>query len=51
MDWVDVQFAPDGKLVVDRGKLVVQRFAGDQTPPEWRLDPTSKKDNGKTLGV
>jgi cytochrome b6-f complex iron-sulfur subunit len=42
MDWVDVQFAPDGKLVVDRGKLVVQRFAGDQTPPEWRLDPTSK---------
>lgn len=51
MDWVDVQYAPDGKLVVDRGKLVVQRLAGVQTPPEWRLDPVTKKDNGKTLGV
>jgi cytochrome b6-f complex iron-sulfur subunit len=51
MDWVDVQFALDGSLVVDRGKLVVQRQAGDTTAPEWRLDPKTKKDNGKTLGV
>jgi cytochrome b6-f complex iron-sulfur subunit len=51
MDWVDVQYTPDGFLVVDRGKLVVQRQAGDTTPPQWRLDPQSKKDNGKTLGV
>jgi cytochrome b6-f complex iron-sulfur subunit len=51
MDWVQVSFAPDGKLVVDRGQLVVQRQAGDSTPPQWRLDPQSKKDNGKTLGV
>lgn len=51
MDWVDVQFAPDGALVVDRGKLVVQRTPGDTTKPEWRLDPDTKKDNGKTLGV
>jgi cytochrome b6-f complex iron-sulfur subunit len=51
MDWVDVQYAPDGFLVVDRGKLVVQRQAGDTTKPEWRLDPNTKKDNGKTLGV
>jgi cytochrome b6-f complex iron-sulfur subunit len=51
MDWVDVQYAPDGFLVVDRGKLVVQRQAGVTTPPKWRLDPNTKKDNGQTLGV
>ena len=51
MDWVDVQYTPDGKLLVDRGKLVAQRQAGDTTAPEWRLDPNTKKDNGKTLGV
>jgi cytochrome b6-f complex iron-sulfur subunit len=51
MDWVDVQYAPDGFLVVDRGKLVVQRTPGDTTAPKWRLDPNTKKDNGKTLGV
>ncbi|HEV7679346.1 MAG TPA: ubiquinol-cytochrome c reductase iron-sulfur subunit [Candidatus Dormibacteraeota bacterium] len=51
MDWVDVQYAPDGFLVVDRGKLVVQRSAGDTVPPQWRLDPKTKKDNGQTLGV
>jgi cytochrome b6-f complex iron-sulfur subunit len=49
MDWVDIQFNPVGKLVVDRGKLVVFRGAGDTTKPQWRLDPTTKKDNGKTL--
>jgi cytochrome b6-f complex iron-sulfur subunit len=49
MDWVDVQFSPSGKLVVDRGKLVVQRGAGVTTKPEWRLDPNTRKDNGKTL--
>ncbi len=51
MDWVDVQFAPDGTLVVDRGKLVAQRSAGDTTKVLWRLDPNTKKDNGKTVGV
>ncbi|TMC51184.1 MAG: Rieske 2Fe-2S domain-containing protein [Chloroflexi bacterium] len=51
MDWVDIAFAPDGKLVVDRSKLVVQRQAGQNLTPEWRLDPTSKKSNGKTFGV
>jgi cytochrome b6-f complex iron-sulfur subunit len=51
MDWVDVQYSPDGSLVVDRGKLVVQRSPGDTTAPKWRLDPKTKKDNGQTLGV
>ena len=51
MDWVDVQFTPDGKLLVDRGKIVVQRQAGVTTPPKWRLDPNTKKDNGLTMGV
>ncbi|HXA28194.1 MAG TPA: ubiquinol-cytochrome c reductase iron-sulfur subunit [Candidatus Angelobacter sp.] len=51
MDWVDVQYAPDGFLVVDRGKTVVRRGNGDSEPPAWRLDPNTKKDNGKTLGV
>ena len=49
MDWVDIQYSPSGKFVVDRGKLVVQRGAGQTTKPLWRLDPTTKKDNGKTL--
>ena len=51
MDWVHLEYTPDGKLLVDRGKLVAQRQAGDQTPPPWRLDPKTRKDNGKTLGV
>ena len=51
MDWVDVAVTPDGKLVVDRSKLVVQRQAGVTTAPEWRLDPKTGKSNGKTLGV
>jgi len=51
MDWVEVSYAPDGNLVVDRGKLVVQRTPGDTTVPKWRLDPNTKKDNGQTLGV
>ena len=51
MDWVDVQFAVDGTLVVDRAKLVVQRTPGNTAPPKWRLDPKTKKDNGQTLGV
>lgn len=52
MDWVDLQFGPDGtSLVVDRGTLVVQRGAGDITVPLWRLDPSTKKDNGRTYGV
>ena len=49
MDWVDIQFGPAGNLVVDRGKLVVQRNAGQTTKPLWRLDPNTKKDNGKTI--
>ena len=38
MDWVEVSKAPDGKLLVDRSKIVVNRVAGDATPPTWRLD-------------
>lgn len=51
MDWVDVSFTPDGKLLVDRGKLVVSRGAGVTVPPQWRLDPVTKQSNGKTMGV
>lgn len=51
MDWYDIQFAPDGFFVVDRGHLVVSRGPGDVTTPLWRLDPVTKKDNGKTYGV
>ena len=51
MDWVAISFTPDGKLFVDRGKKVVQRNAGQTVAPEWRLDPKTMKDNGKTLGV
>jgi len=51
MDWYNVQFALDGLLFVDRATLVVTRGPGDTTPPLWRLDPVTKKDNGKTYGV
>ena len=51
MDWVDIQVAPDGFFVVDRGNIVVYRQAGDTTAPEWRLLVDSKKSNGKTIGV
>ena len=51
MDWYDLQFAPDGSLVVDRATLVVSRGPGDTTTPQWRLDPVTRKDNGKTYGV
>ncbi len=51
MDWVDISFTPDGKLFVDRGLKVVFRNAGETTVPEWRLDPVTQKNNGKTLGV
>ena len=51
MDWVDISYTPDGNLFVDRGIKVVQRPAGDATPPQWRLDPVTKKSNGKTMGV
>jgi cytochrome b6-f complex iron-sulfur subunit len=51
MDWVAVEYAPDGSLVVDRAKLVVLRQPGQTTTPKWRLDPNTKKDNGLTLGV
>jgi len=51
MDWYDLQFAPDGLLVVDRATLVVTRGPGDTTPPLWRLDPVTRKSNGKTYGV
>ena len=51
MDWFDIQFAPDGYFVVNRGTLVAVRGPGDTTPPQWRLDPETRKDNGKTVGV
>lgn len=43
MDWVEVSKAPDGKLLVDRGKIVVFRNPGDTTPPTWRFDPEQNK--------
>ena len=49
MDWVDIQFSPGGQLVVDRGKIVVLRNPGVTTPPQWRLDPVTKKSNDKTI--
>ena len=51
MDWVDISVAPDGYFVVDRGNIVVYRQPGQTTVPEWRLDLSTKKANGKTLGV
>jgi len=51
MDWVDIAYTPDGRLIVDRSKLVAQRGAGQTVVPQWRLDPQTKKSNGKTLGV
>jgi hypothetical protein len=51
MDWVDISVAPDGYFVIDRGNIVAYRQPGQTTPPEWRLTLTSKKSNGKTLGV
>jgi cytochrome b6-f complex iron-sulfur subunit len=51
MDWVDISVAPDNYFVVDRGNIVAYRQPGQTTAPEWRLELTSKKSNGKTLGV
>jgi Rieske Fe-S protein len=51
MDWVDIQVAPDGYFVIDRGNIVAYRQPGDPTAPEWRLLVDTKKDNGKTVGV
>lgn len=51
MDWVHVTTSKDGYLLVDRSKLVAYRQPGDTTAPEWRLDPATGKDNGKTLGA
>jgi cytochrome b6-f complex iron-sulfur subunit len=51
MDWVSVAISPDNHFIVDRGNIVAYRQPGDTTPPEWRLDPASGKNNGKTLGV
>ncbi len=51
MDWVDISIAPDNHFVVNRAALTVQRQAGDTTVPEWRVDPKTGKNNGKTLGV
>lgn len=50
--WVHLAFAPDGKLVVDRGTLVVLRGPGDTTTPSGGSTLSRrKKDNGKTYGV
>ena len=50
MDWVDVSITPDGYLFVDRGKKVVQRAAGNNQPPTWRLDTKSGKPKGEEIG-
>ena len=47
MDWVQLSKAPDGKLLVDRSQIVVQRQPGETTPPTWRLD----YDSGKVVQV
>jgi cytochrome b6-f complex iron-sulfur subunit len=49
MDWVDISYSPAGQLVVDRGTIVVLRNPGVTTPPQWRLNPVTKKSNGKTI--
>lgn len=54
MDWVEVSVTQDGKLLVDRAKLVAYRQAGQTTPPEWRLVKGSDgrwTANGRTIGV
>ena len=51
MDWVDISVSPDNHFIVNRSQLVVQRQAGDTTVPAWRLDLSSGKSNGQTLGV
>jgi cytochrome b6-f complex iron-sulfur subunit len=51
MDWVDIQMTPDKHFVVNRAAITVYRQAGDETVPQWRLDPASGKSNGKTVGV
>jgi cytochrome b6-f complex iron-sulfur subunit len=51
MDWVDIQVSPDKHFVVNRASITVYRQAGDTTVPTWRLDPTTGKSNGKTIGV
>ncbi len=49
MDWVEVTFAPDGQLLVDRSKIVVYRQPGVTDPPTWRLDATTKKVNENAI--
>lgn len=51
MDWVDISVSPDGYFVIDRSNIVAYRQPGDNTPPEWRLDVSTKQSNGKTYGV
>jgi cytochrome b6-f complex iron-sulfur subunit len=49
MDWVQVKYAKDGSLLVDRSSIVVYRTAGVNTPPTWRLVPKSPPP-GKVVG-
>jgi cytochrome b6-f complex iron-sulfur subunit len=51
MDWVDISVSPDQHFVVNRAAITVYRQAGDQTVPKWRLNPTTGKSNGLTIGV
>jgi len=51
MDWVSIEVSPDGFFVIDRKSIVAYRQPGDTTPPQWRLDVTTKQPNGKTYGV
>ncbi|MHB8490133.1 MAG: QcrA and Rieske domain-containing protein [Candidatus Dormibacteria bacterium] len=51
MDWVNIEVTPDGYFAVDRATLVATRGPGDNTAPAWRLLVSTKKTNGKTLGV
>ncbi len=51
MDWVHITTTADGYFYVDESKLVAYRSPGQTTTVEWRLNPKTGKDNGKTLGV
>ncbi|HYA00777.1 MAG TPA: Rieske 2Fe-2S domain-containing protein [Candidatus Binatia bacterium] len=51
MDWVYITTTPDGYFFVDSSKLVAYRSPGQTTTVEWRMDPKTGQNNGKTVGV
>jgi cytochrome b6-f complex iron-sulfur subunit len=51
MDWVSITTTADGYFFVDESKLVAYRSPGQTTTVQWRLDPKTGQNNGKTVGV